>query len=166
MKALSACGIIPTLVNIKLFYHEFKKNVAEKIRSGARKRTQIWKLQVLDMQKMTLDWRGFLVVVLLSFIGCTFTAPDEVPEMIDQPTPWEATALLSDQVNAIAADAEHIWVATDKGINRFIKHASLWISYTVEDGLANNKVSSVAVDGGCWLLVWHRSWRFKISPQN
>ena len=42
-------------------------------------------------------------------------------------------------------------VATDKGINRFNKHENLWISYTVEDGLANNKVSSVAVDGG---TIW------------
>ena len=99
---------------------------------------------------MTLDWRGFFVV-LFSFLGCTFTSPDETPEVIDQPMPWESTALLSDQVNAIAADTKHIWVATDKGINRFNKRESLWISYTVEDGLANNKVSSVAVDGE---VVW------------
>ena len=117
---------------------------------GREKRAKIWKLRVLDMQKMTLDCRWF-IVVLLSFIGCTFTAPDEAPEVIDQSVPWGSTALLSDQVNAIAADVKHIWVATDKGINRFNKHENLWISYTVEDGLANNKVSSVAVDGD---VVW------------
>ena len=100
---------------------------------------------------MTSDWRWFFVVVVLSFIGCIFTAPDETPEVIDQPMPWESTALLSDQVNALAADAKHIWVATDKGINRFNKHENLWLSYTVEDGLANNRVSSVAVDGAA---VW------------
>ena len=113
---------------------------------GREKRAQVWRLRVLDMQKMTLDWRWFFVV-LLSLIGCTFTTPDETPEVIDQSVPWGSTALLSDQVNAIAADAKHIWIATDKGINRFNKHENLWISYTVEDGLANNKVSSVAVDG-------------------
>ena len=113
---------------------------------------------------MTLDWRGFFVVVLLSFLGCTFTASDETPEVIDQPMPWESTALLSDQVNAIAADAKHIWVATDKGINRFNKRESLWISYTVEDGLANNKVSSVVVDGE---VVWFgtESGVSKYQPQ-
>ena len=95
---------------------------------------------------MTLDCR-WLIVVLFSLIGCTFTTPDETPEMIDPPMPWGSTALLSDQVNAIAADTKHIWVATDKGINRFNKYENLWISYTVEDGLANNEVSSVAVDG-------------------
>lgn len=99
------------------------------------------------MQKITLDCRWFFVVVLLFFIGCTFIAPDETPEVMDQSTPWRSTALLSDQVNAIAADAKHLWIATDKGINRFNKGENSWISYTVEDGLANNKVSSVAIDG-------------------
>lgn len=99
---------------------------------------------------MKLDCRG-LLVILLSLIGCTFTSPDKTPEVMDQSTSWKSTALLSDQVNAIATDAKHIWVATDKGINRFNKHENLWISYTVEDGLANNKVSSVAVDGG---TIW------------
>ena len=99
---------------------------------------------------MTLDCRWF-IVILLSFIGCTFTSPDEILEIVDPSVPWETTALLSDQVNAIAADAEHIWVATDKGINRFNKHENLWISYTVEDGLANNKVSSVTIDAD---TVW------------
>ena len=112
---------------------------------GREKRAKSWKLRVLDMQKLTLDWRWFFVV-LLSLIGCTFTTPDETPEATDQPIPWASTALLSDQVNAIAADAQHVWIATDKGINRLNKHENLWISYTVEDGLANNKVSSVAVD--------------------
>ena len=94
---------------------------------------------------MTLGCRWF-IVVLLSLIGCTFTAPDETPETTDPSTPWRSTALLSDQVNAIAADSKHIWVATDKGINRFNKRENLWIDYTVEDGLADNKVSSVAID--------------------
>ena len=99
---------------------------------------------------MTLHCRWF-IVVLLSFVGCTFTTPDKTIETTDPSTPWRATALLSDQVNAIAADTKHIWVATDKGINRFNKRENLWISYTVEDGLANNKISSVAIDGD---TVW------------
>ena len=126
------------------------KTLLKRSALGREKRAKIWKLRVLDMQKMALDCRWF-IVVLLSFIGCTFTAPDEAPEVIDQSVPWGSAALLSDQVNAIAADVKHIWVATDKGINRFNKHENLWISYTVEDGLANNKVSSVAVDGDA---VW------------
>ena len=123
----------------------------KKIRSGARKTGEACRLGVLEVQKMTLDWRFFVVVVLLFFIGCIFTGPDEIPEVKDLAAPWGSTALLSDQVNAIAAGARHIWVATDKGINRFSKRENLWISYTVEDGLANNKVSSVAVDGDA---VW------------
>ena len=99
---------------------------------------------------MTLDCRWF-IVCLLSIVGCIFTAPDEIPEVIEPAMPWRSTALLSDQVNAIAADPQHIWVATDKGINRFNKRENLWISYTVEDGLANNKVSSVAIDAN---TVW------------
>ena len=102
------------------------------------------------IRKMTLGCWWF-VVILLFLVGCTFTTPDETPEAIDPSAPWRSNALLSDQVNAIAADAKHIWVATDKGINRFNKHENVWISYTVEDGLANNKVSSVAVDGG---TIW------------
>ena len=115
-----------------------------------KKHAKIWSRQLLDARKMTLGYWWF-IVILICLIGCTFTTPDETPEVIDLAASWRSTALLSDQVNAIAADAKHIWVATDKGINRFNKHENLWISYTVEDGLANNKVSSVAVDGG---TIW------------
>ena len=101
-------------------------------------------------RKMTFGWWWFIVI--LSFpIGCMFITPDETPEATDPAEPWKSTALLSDQVNAIAADAQHVWVATDKGINRFNKRENLWTSYTVEDGLANNKVSSVVVDGN---TIW------------
>ena len=114
------------------------------------KRAKVWSIQLLEARKMALDYRWF-IVILLFLIGCTFISPDKTPEVTDPAAPWKTTALLSDQINAIAADAKHIWVATDKGINRFNKHENLWISYTVEDGLANNKVSSVAVDGAA---VW------------
>ena len=127
------------------------KTLLKRSTLGREKCARVWRLRVFEVQKMRLDWRWFFVVILLSFIGCTFTVPDETPDAIDQPMPWVSTALLSDQVNALAADTKHIWVATDKGINRFNKHENLWISYTVEDGLANNKVSSVAVDGDA---VW------------
>ena len=98
---------------------------------------------------MTLNCRWFIVFLFL--VGCTFTATDDLPEMINQDASWATTALLSDRVNAVAADAKHVWVATDKGINRFNKRDNMWTSYNVEDGLANNKVSSVAVDAD---TVW------------
>ena len=122
----------------------------KRVALNQEKHAQLRNLRALEARKMTLDcW--WSIVILLSLIGCTFTTPDEAPEVKEPAAPWEATALLSDRVNAIAADAEHIWVATDKGVNRFNKHENWWISYTVEDGLANNKVSSVAVDGN---TVW------------
>lgn len=99
--------------------------------------------------KLTIDCRWFIVI--LSLFGCAGTSTDYIPEATNKDLPWNATALLSDRVNAVAADAEHVWVATDKGVNRFNKRENRWMGYTVEDGLANNKVSSAAIDGD---VVW------------
>ena len=98
---------------------------------------------------MTLGCRW--LIVFLSIFGCTLTSTDDLAEVVGQNVPWTEKALLSDRVNAVAADAEHVWVATDKGVNRFNKKVNSWMSYTVEDGLANNRVSSAAVDGDA---VW------------
>ena len=65
--------------------------------------------------------------------------------------PLAANALLSDRVNAVAADTENIWIATDKGVSRLIVDQNIWTSYTVENGLANKNVSRVAIDAD---TVW------------
>jgi ligand-binding sensor domain-containing protein len=51
---------------------------------------------------------------------------------------------------AVAADGV-LWAGTlEQGVSRF--DGSNWITYTVEDGLANNTVREIAVDleGGVW----------------
>ena len=55
--------------------------------------------------------------------------------------------LISNEVNCIAADSDNVWIATAKGVSRWIRYEDKWLHYTMEDGLANDVVNAVAIDG-------------------
>ncbi len=93
------------------------------------------------------------------------------PRMSDDPNVWisytsgleiragamtreYANTLVSNEVWSAAADSDHIWVGTMRGVSRYNKKADTWTTYTTEDGLASNEISSVCVDGSS---VWFGS---------
>jgi ligand-binding sensor domain-containing protein len=54
---------------------------------------------------------------------------------------------VSNNIHAIAAEADTIWIATDKGgVDKRLKSGSLLKRYSVADGLANNSVFSILID--------------------
>ncbi len=55
--------------------------------------------------------------------------------------------LISNEVNCIAADSENVWIATAKGVSRWERTPDRWHHYTMEDGLANDIVNAVAIEG-------------------
>ena len=55
--------------------------------------------------------------------------------------------LISNEVNCIAADSDNVWIATAKGVSRWIRTEDKWLHYTMEDGLANDMVNAVAIEG-------------------
>ena len=55
--------------------------------------------------------------------------------------------LISNEVNCIAADPENVWIATSKGVSRWLRTEDRWLHYTMEAGLANDLVNAVAIDG-------------------
>ena len=86
------------------------------------------------------------------------------PRMSDDPNVWVsytsgleikagtmtkeyANTLVSNEVWAVAADRDYIWVGTMRGVSRYNKEADTWTTYTTENGLASNEVSSIYVDG-------------------
>ena len=89
----------------------------------------------------------WFAILLMIFAGCTLVQPNRQASTVGAADIVSADfALLSDHIHDVAADKHNIWVATDKGVNRYIKSEKRWMSYTVLEGLANNKVSSIAVE--------------------
>ena len=88
---------------------------------------------------MVLNKCRFAILFLI-LVGCTSFQSDKLPRAVSVPNAKLAKfALLSDQIHDVAADKNSIWIATDKGVNRLIKSENRWTSYTVEDGLVNNR---------------------------
>ncbi|MBN1155159.1 hypothetical protein JXB12_09610 [candidate division KSB1 bacterium] len=54
-------------------------------------------------------------------------------------------------VNYIEAGNQNVWVATDFGVLKFDKDRKIWVHYTMDDGLIDNYVTSVQIDGD---YVW------------
>ncbi|HIE27515.1 TPA: hypothetical protein EYP66_09530 [Candidatus Poribacteria bacterium] len=65
-----------------------------------------------------------------------------------------AATLVSNEVWALAADDNYIWVGTMRGVSRYDKKKDLWTTFTTEDGLPANSISSIVVDGD---IVWFGS---------
>ena len=63
--------------------------------------------------------------------------------------------LVSNEVNCIAADSDNVWIATARGVSRWERQQDKWHHYTMEDGLANDMVNAVVIDGE-WGLVRYR----------
>jgi ligand-binding sensor domain-containing protein len=60
--------------------------------------------------------------------------------------------LLSNKVRCVAADDKNVWVATDRGVSRYIRKEGAWIHYTKSDGLVSDDVLALAIDGD-WVWV-------------
>jgi ligand-binding sensor domain-containing protein len=54
--------------------------------------------------------------------------------------------LISNRVRAISADADNVWIATNRGVSRLDRAASKWTHYTQEDGLAADDVHDIVAD--------------------
>jgi len=93
------------------------------------------------------------------------------PQMSDDPNAWisytsgleikagamtkeYARTLVSNEVWAVAADADHIWVGTMRGVSRYSKEADTWATYTTQDGLCSDEIGSICVDGSS---IWFGS---------
>jgi ligand-binding sensor domain-containing protein len=93
------------------------------------------------------------------------------PRMSDDPNAWisytsgleikagamtreYANTLVSNEVWAVAADKDYIWVGTMRGVSRYNKEADTWTTYTTQDGLSSNEIGSIGVDGNA---VWFGS---------
>jgi ligand-binding sensor domain-containing protein len=51
----------------------------------------------------------------------------------------------------MVADSEVIWAATNQGVMRYNRQTQEWRRYTIEDGLMDNQVNAIAMDGD---VVW------------
>jgi ligand-binding sensor domain-containing protein len=51
------------------------------------------------------------------------------------------------RVSDLAIEGNTLWAATEGGVVRWDRTAGTYVKYTTADGLANNSVLAVAVDG-------------------
>ena len=105
-----------------------------------------------------------LIFLLGTFSACfSLQAPDKqietekqtinqtntISERIDKTkgsVQYEKT-LISNRVRCISADSDNVWIATDQGVSRYIRQTDKWVPYTQADGLADDSVNALAVDG-------------------
>jgi len=52
--------------------------------------------------------------------------------------------LIGNELHDIAMDEDYVWIATEKGVNRYDRKADQWKFFTVSDGLISNQVNCVA----------------------
>ena len=99
---------------------------------------------------------ALLFFPLLVLIGCgpLTTDPQSTVPLGDSDTDarpekrWPVKrTLVSNETNCIAADSENVWIATARGVSRWVREQDQWLHYTMEDGLANDMVNAVATDG-------------------
>ena len=54
---------------------------------------------------------------------------------------------VEDGVNRILASARAVWVATNDGVLKYDREMQRWVRFTFEDGLADDRVYSIQLDG-------------------
>jgi len=52
--------------------------------------------------------------------------------------------LIGNELRDIAMDEDYVWVATEKGVNRYDRKSDEWKFFTISDGLISNQVNCVA----------------------
>ena len=88
-------------------------------------------------QSRCFDLRGMtaILLLLLAFFLNTVDA-DEAEEASE--------VLIGDELRDIEMDADHVWIATDKGVNRYDRKTDEWKFFTISDGLVSNQVNCIA----------------------
>ena len=119
-----------------------------------------WSPRIVELKRKHLKVASpacaLLLLLLFIIMGCGTLATDQqsnVPFEDSQAGSVPAKAwtveqtLVSSEVNCIAADSNNVWIATARGVSRWDRQRDEWLHYTMEDGLANDMVNAVAVDG-------------------
>ncbi|MFQ6042315.1 MAG: hypothetical protein ACE5PV_15775, partial [Candidatus Poribacteria bacterium] len=105
------------------------------------------------------------LAIITGISACTFTPKDKIPsKQTGEARISEASAsqkisdsivrqkrLISNSVRCVAADTNNVWIATDRGVSRFLRRENVWRHYTKADGLADDDINAVAIDGN---YVW------------
>jgi len=81
---------------------------------------------------------GWLTLLILCS-GLSFMAT-EVDGVEKEP----GEVLIGNELSDIAMDSDYVWIATEKGVNRYDRNADTWKFYTVADGLVSNRVNCIA----------------------
>jgi ligand-binding sensor domain-containing protein len=78
---------------------------------------------------------GILVIFLILIFGAiiSYAETDDAGEV-----------LIGNELHDIAMDEDYVWVATERGVNRYDRKSDKWTFFTVSDGLISNQVNCVA----------------------
>jgi len=105
----------------------------------------------------------FILIFLLSTLACNALTPSPPPEELLQRPPGWTTFTNTNYVSAMAFDHEgNLWAGGDGGVIRWDVKKQIYARYTTLDGLASNRVQSIAVapDGAIWFGTYAGLSRF------
>ena len=115
--------------------------------------------QYFRISHRKITWIIGLICVVLLFSSCmTFSPPQarKQKQMSEKQKGTDAdilqaakkgvsvtrqNVLISNHINAISADENNVWIATDQGVSRFDRKNNKWMHYTKEDGLGADNVN-------------------------
>ena len=91
------------------------------------------------MTKVNLTGWFFVVPLLLMCFALSFSSADALKA---QDEPQEV--LIGNKLGDIAMDADFVWIATDKGVNRYDRKKDKWRFFTISNSLISNRVNCIA----------------------
>ena len=114
------------------------------------------------MKRRTFNLLAILVSILAACSIAAYaaepgTSASDVAERADQdPTDVWRSYTNGNYVNALAVEGNYLWAATQGGVVRWDRTDSTYTKYTAADGLADNRVNAIAVDGAGhkWFGTW------------
>jgi len=81
-------------------------------------------------------YRRIITVLLLYLVLFLRTTDAEEREASE--------VLIGNELRDIAMDEDYVWIATEKGVNRYDRSADEWKFFTIADGLVSNLVNCIA----------------------
>ena len=89
------------------------------------------------MPRKFFKWMHYVSItalILLFFMVVNSYGEEEEPGEV----------LIGNELRDIEMDEDYVWIATEKGVNRYDRESDEWKFYTIADGLVNNQVNCVA----------------------
>lgn len=101
------------------------------------------------VNKLWSTKQRFIAIISITFLWPILLISSAAAQGNDT---WQ-TYTNGNYINDLAVEDDYIWAATDGGLVRWDRVDGSYVKYTVTEGLASNRVQTIAVDSRGWVWV-------------